>query len=183
MPIAESFRVVRGGVTRGLLGEELSDMGLTFHSSTGVTDAYEEVWANAGNTVAINYVEDPCSDQRYVRIRENGDYEVLEDFTRRLAVFWPDELLEDVWDELPRAEMVDTLFRIGITFFYYDDYAAAALADKALNHSDTNIRTAALQAIGLRAWPEMHVVVEQVAKGAKSDLQEIAQQILDRWPK
>jgi hypothetical protein len=75
-----------------------------------------------------------------------------------------------------------TLFRIGITFLYYDDYAAAALADRALNHPDTNIRAAALQAIGLRAWPEMHVVVEEVARGAKSDLQAIAQQIIERWP-
>jgi len=107
---------------------------------------------------------------------------VLEDFTRRVMVYWPGELLERAWKDLPREEMIDTLFRIAITFVDFDEEAAEVLSDRAVNHPDANVRAAALQSIGIRAWPEMRQVVEHVAGGSKSDLQKIAEEILDRWP-
>lgn len=185
MTIVRSFRVLDDAVSYPLLVEALEEMGLQCHERLGVdgtSETREEVWANKAGTVAINYVEDAFSGQRYVSIREDESCAVLEDFTRRVMVYWPGELLERVWMDLPREEMIDTLFRVAITFVEFEEDAAEALFDKAINHPDPNVRAAALQSIGLRAWPEMRQVVEHVASGPKSDMQELAQKILDRWP-
>lgn len=185
MAVLQSYRVVESGVTRELLDETLREMGLQRRNPWDGADPsehYEEVWSNADGTTVINYVEDSFSGQRYVRIRENSDGKVLEDFTRRLATYWPGELLEDVYSDLPRAQMIDVLFRIAITFSDFDPDAATALADKALGDDDPNVRAAAVQAIALRAWPEMRPIVKQIAEGPPSGVRDVAAGVLERWP-
>jgi hypothetical protein len=185
MAVLQSYRVLESGVTRALLDETLREMGLerrNISEGREPSKHYEEVWSNADATTVINYVEDAFSGQRYVSIRENSDGDVLADFTRRLATYWPGELLEQVYWDLPRAQMVDVLFRIAITFLDFDPDAATALADKALEDKDPNVRAAAVQAIALRAWPEMRPIVQQIAEGAPSGVRDVAAGVLERWP-
>lgn len=178
-------RVLRGGVTRELFEETAAELGLVKQNTwepKGEREAYEQVWTTPDKTRAINYVEDPFTAMRYVHFRGPELEDFIEEFTNKLATYWPDELIERAYTTEEHDEYARNLYRLAITFAEYDPEVFAIFEGVANEAPHPKLRLAALDALAFRTWPQSRAVVERVAREEKDEeVKQSAQRLLTLW--
>ena len=179
------YRVLDEGVTRASFGEAATALDLakanTFEPEGD--GGYEEVWANDARTGALNYVEDPFTGQNYVSASGGEADNLIAGLSRKLNLYSPDELIEEAHaSDASHNDRVATLFRLALTFPEHDAEVHRIFENYATQAPHPKLRTAALDAIGLRAWEQLRPVVEGVARNdPESEVREYAKRVLERW--
>lgn len=149
----------------------------------GEGENYEEVWAPEDRASAVNYVEDLVAQMPWLCIRQQAGADLLESLTLQLDLDRPEELIAFAQSDPPDDALVETLYKIAITYPDYDPDAANILGGAAARHPSHKVRGAALEAIAYRAWPLMKPAVEALAAlGEDAGLRDHARAILSRWP-
>ena len=185
----ENVHLVLGTkVTRKLFQEAAAELGLSKHHAwepKAKDEAYEEVWTTPDQTRAINYVEDPISRMSYVHFRGAGVDDLIGELMKKLSTFWPEELLEQAYDEeAAHNERVDNLYRLAITFPAFDEEVFGIFEATATRAPHPKLRLAALDALAYRTWPESRAVVERVSREDKDEeVKRAAQKMLPLWDK
>ena len=178
------YRVL-AGVDRDTFAEVARDLGLTAHGALKRDDdCYEVPWTDAGQTTAVNYVEDPHSDQHYISVRGRDADALLDALDHKIELYDPEELIEIAYaaEERDPDELAENLLRLAITFTEYDRTVHGIFESYALDAPDPQLRKAALDAIGLHAWEELRPVVQKVANEDKApEVSAYAKGVLERW--
>lgn len=178
-------RVLRGGVTRELFEETAAELGLIKQNTwepKGGKEAYEQVWTTPDKTRAINYVEDPFTGTRYVHFRGHDLADLIEEFTKKLATYWPGELVERAYTTEDHDEYARNLYRLAITFEEHDPEVFHIFESVATEAPYPKLRLAALDALAFRTWPQSRAVVERVAGEDKDEeVKQAAQRLLTLW--
>ncbi|MBQ1500524.1 MAG: hypothetical protein IIZ38_19635 [Sphingomonas sp.] len=178
------FRVLDESATREEFAKAAGQLGLRRHAVLrDGEEGYEDVWSNAAETSAVNYVEDPDLDLRYVSVRGADSAKLLVDLPRKLAIFDPEELIEIAYsaDEDPE-ELNTNLLRLAVTYPEYDRRVEFVFQNYATTAPDPELRMTALDAIGLYAWEQLRPVVQQVANNDQNGaVRDYAKRVLERW--
>jgi hypothetical protein len=143
-----------------------TDLRLTHHETRpgdGDRLAYEQVWATADRTSAINYLEDPISGLHYLSIRGTLASRLVTKLAKRLDVYDEEDLLEHAATATTLEEQVRALNQVAIGFVDYHPAAMELLEGYATSAPLPQLRAAAVNAMGFRAWPQFRPVLEQVA--------------------
>jgi hypothetical protein len=178
-------RVLRGGVTRELFEETAAELGLTKQNiwePKGEKEAYEQVWAMPDLTRAINYVEDPHTGTSYVHFRGVDLDDLVEEFTDKLATYWPEELIERAYTTEDHDEYVRNLYRLAVTFAEHNPEVFVIFENVATEAPHPKLRLAALDALAFRTWPQSRAVVERVGREDEDEnVKQTAKKLLTLW--
>ena len=184
MAIEEYYRCFAKAPDRHAFAGLMEKFGFTrFDAWGGGAENYEEVWAPADKASAVNYVEDVIAQLPYLCIRQQSGGLLLDALTEHVKLETPEELIAFAKTDPPNNVLVETLYKIAITFPEYDAAAANILGGAAARHPLRTVRGAALEAIAYRAWPLMRPAVEALSASADdAGLRDHAREILGRWP-
>lgn len=178
------FRVLDEDVTREEFAKAAGQLGLRRHAVLREgEEGYEDVWSNETGTSAVNYVEDPDLDLRYVSVRGPDSARLLADLPRMVAIFDPEELIEIAHSaEEGLDELNANLLRLGITYPEHDQRVAFIFQNYVTTAPDPELRMTALDAIGLHAWEQLHPIVQNVADSDQNgEVRDYATRVLERW--
>jgi hypothetical protein len=179
------YRVLEERVTRSDFARLAAELGLTREDvweSEGPRDPYEEVWANLDHSEAVNYVEDPVSQQHYLTLRAGDSDALVEKLADKVPILDPEALVDTAYRELPHDAHVTNLFRLAITFADHDGEISEIFRLFATEPTNPLMRLAALEALGYRALPENRAIVAQVAESDSDEaVREHARNVLGRW--
>lgn len=182
---ADVCRVLNEDATRAIVAKTLRGLGLVRQNvwePAGKKEAYEEVWATQDKTRAVNYVEDPLSAMSYVCFRGADVTELTADFMRKVACFWPEELLETAYEPESLKDQVDNLYRLAITFPEYDPEVFEIFEGAVTDAEHSKLRLAGLDALSYHTWPESRELVESVARDdSDKKVKEAAERLLTLW--
>lgn len=189
MPAADNQEsvhlVLRSGVTRELLEETAAELGLTKQHTwepKGEREAYEQVWTTPDRARAINYVEDPFTGMSYVHFRGLDLDDLIEEFTTKLATYWPEELIERAYTTEDYDEYARNLYRLAITYAEFNPEVFAIYEGVATEAPTPQLRLAALDALAFRTWTESRAVVERVGREDEDEtVRQAAQRLLTLW--
>jgi hypothetical protein len=180
------YRVLEERVGRDDFARYARALGFSHHDtweSGGPREPYEEAWANPDRTEAINYVEDPVSQQHYLTLRAADSDALADKVAGTIPVLDPEELIADSYRELPHDTHVTNLFRLAITFADADPEVTEIFRLFATEPANPLMRLAALEALGYRAFPEHRDIVAQVAEHDPDEtVRAHAREVLGRWP-
>ncbi|MGZ8284042.1 MAG: hypothetical protein ACXW27_00345 [Allosphingosinicella sp.] len=179
------YRVLDEAVTREDFAEAAAALGLAMTKVFEPDDdhGYEEIWANSAGTGSFNYSEDPFVGLNYVAATGGKADELLAGLSRKLNFYSPDELIEEAHSgDVAHNDRVANLYQLGVTFPEHDQDVHDIFENYATLAPHPKLRTAALDAIGLRSWKELRPVVEKVAReDSDPEVRDYAKALLVRW--
>ncbi|MEA3037490.1 MAG: hypothetical protein QOE79_3 [Sphingomonadales bacterium] len=179
------YRVLDEAVTREEFAEAAAALGLALTKVFEADDehGYEEIWANSPQMASLNYAEDPFVGLNYVAATGGEADNLLAALSRKLNFYSPDELIEEAHSaNVDHNDRVANLYQLGVTFPEYDKDVRDIFENYATLAPHPKLRTAALDAIGLRSWSELRPVVERVARDdVDVTVRDYAKALLARW--
>lgn len=157
------------------------------HPSDGDRLAYEEVWVtpNADAPIAaVNYVEDPISNLRYLVVSGSDVPGAASGFAGLLPIYTSDELLHDALHATAHNDQVRAINRLAIGFAEFDPNVFVIIGTFATKAENPLLREAAVNAIGFRAWPEFREGLKVIAaEDPAENVRRRASMLLSVWPR
>lgn len=186
---SEACLILKPEVSRDEFHVSAKRIGLIFSEafpSDGDCLAYEEVWAMPSlerPVSAVNYVEDPLTNNNYLILRGNEVIGLSRKFAHNVATYSKDELIADAMKAVGHNEQVRAINRLALGFTVLDPAVFVILGTFATKAENSLTREAAINAIGFRWWPEFQNGLRIISeRDPAENVRQKAKLVLAHWP-